>query len=88
MDLVWKAAADKVLVKVSPKKTQTESGIYLPTKGRTTLAQGEVIAAGPGAKNASPGDTAFYLETGAVEIAEGIVSMSVEYVMALQREFR
>lgn len=91
--MTYKAANDKVLVARPPELTErkTGSGILLPDKLKSKLLEGEVIAAGPDAKNVKPGDRATFLVEGAAVVEDDpttgkVYSMSVDYVMSLKRD--
>lgn len=86
----YKAASDKVIVAVAPQSNVTSGGIVLPDKLKSKLVEGEVIAAGPDAKNVLAGDRATFMVEGAVLVGDDstgkVYSMNVDYVMVLKRE--
>lgn len=81
----WKAATDRVIVKLNPRENTTKGGLVLPDKVGG-LSTGIVLAAGPQAENIKPGDTAIFSLKGTIPIEEGIVSLNADFVFALQRE--
>jgi len=72
--------ANRVLVRRAEKVSKTTSGIYLPETAQSKPNEAEVIAVGPGAKNAegsliamsvAPGDKVLLPEYGGTEVKLG-----------------
>jgi co-chaperonin GroES (HSP10) len=92
MSLIWKAAADRVIIKkasaTGPRRTA--GGLYLPDKMKAKgIDEGVVLAAGPDAKGVKPGDRAFFINNGnagALEIQPDIFSVNADYVAGLIRD--
>lgn len=86
MSTQWKSSYDRVVIKKDEVKRETAGGIVLPEKGFSTVSTGVVLAAGPNAHGVLPGDNVFYFTKQATSVGEDVVSVSVDGVLAIQRE--